>query len=511
MCWSDRAFTLFEVLLAIVIVGCLAGAIAGMLVAALETEDIGRVESDLGAEFAVGFSRLIRDLRGAARLYECTPTSVGLTRWAGLMVGTPKGVFLFDWRNHRWLERNGGVIRTAIRSIFSEETGLILAGGADGCIYRTTDCGRSWQRIRVGSGAIVDIARAPDGTLFCLQESPPAVYRSRDDGATWVSCAPLPDAPPNAHALICRKDSVIVGTDWNRYGNIYYSDDGGASWRVASAVYVPPNTWMYCCPVDIQNNSSQNLTDYQVRIEVPFAQGKMRPDFGDIRFKRRLRPTDPDLPYWLEYYDSKRAIFWVKVPRLRARRRTRIWLFYGNPDLTSASSFTATMEAAYSVYKVSYNWVDRADNNAWLTGLFVYRNLTLPFRFPFYGAFYGDCHITTTGYIRFPAGNYAVDETPSVGELARRRMFAAYWGCFSGRHTYNGPGNRDIRYPGVYVYLYSDRVHIEWEVARVIRLFGRWIAIGGTIHQALLYRNGDIVFQMKFRYRAWGLAGISKG
>ncbi|RKY12792.1 MAG: hypothetical protein DRP82_06420 [Planctomycetota bacterium] len=511
MCWSDRAFTLFEVLLAIVIVGCLAGAIAGMLVAAFKIEDISRVESDLGTEFAVGLSRLMSDLRDAARLYECTSTSVGLTHWAGLMVGTPKGVFLFDWRNHRWLERNGGVIRTAIRSIFGEETGLILAGGADGCIYKTTDCGRSWERVSVGSGAIVGIARASDGTLFCLQESPPAVYRSSDDGATWVSCAPLPDAPSNAHALICRKDSVIVGTDWNGYGNIYYSDDGGASWLVASAVYVPPNMWMYCRAVDIQNNSSQNLTDYQVRIEVPFAQGKMRPDFGDIRFKRRLRPTDPDLPYWLEYYDSKRAIFWVKMPSLPAKSTTRIWLLYGNPDLASDSSFTDTMEAAYSVYKVSYDWVDRPDNNPWLTGLFVYRNLTLPFRFPFYGTFYGDCHITTTGYIRFPAGNYAVDRTATEEELARRCMFAAYWGSFSGRHTYDGPGNKDIRYPGVYVYSYSDRVHVEWEVARVTWWFGRWVPVGGTIHQAFLYRNGDILFQMKFRYNTRGLAGISKG
>ena len=35
--------------------------------------------------------------------------------------------------------------------------------------------------------------------------------------------------------------------------------------------------------------------------------------------------------------------------------------------------------------------------------------------------------------------------------------------------------------------------------------------MGGTIHQAFLYRNGDILFQMKFRYNTRGLAGISKG
>jgi|GEM_PF-6924421 len=506
MCWSNKAFTLLEILLAIVIVGCLTGAIAGMLVASLETEDIGRVESDLGAEFAVGFSRLMGDLRDAARLYECTPTSVGLTQWAGLMVGTPKGVFLFDWRSRSWFERNGGVMATAIRSIFSEETGLILAGGADGCIYKTSDCGRSWEKISVGSGAIVGIARASDGTLFCLQESPPAVYKSDDEGATWVSCAALPDAPPNAHALLCRKDSVIVGTDWNGYGNIYYSDDGGASWQVCSAIWVPPATWMYRRRVDIRNNSSQNLINYQVRIVVPFEQGKMRPDFGDIRFKSGRRPTDPDLPYWLEYYDSKQAIFWVKVPRLRARRRTRIWLFYGNPDATSLSDINATMEPAYQVY-TNYPSQPPAPSNLLLTsgGSWV----TLPFDFPFWREFKNRTYACYYGYLLFDPTTEVVDSSNSTPEFRQRCMVAGFWDY--GRQLYSTDGT--------YYQTASDNVTFEWRFGdrgwrRIGKVWIRW-----TLHQITrcqLFRNGDIVFytQQVYQFNNWftpHAIGVSKG
>ena len=268
--------------------------------------------------------------------------------------------------------------------------------------------------------------------------------------------------------------------------------------------------WTVRCPIVVSNTTPSDLQDYQVRVVVQ-RRPEMRADLADLRFVADDQTTV--LPYWIEFADASSAIVWVKVPAIAANGSTTIWLYYGNPAAASASSFAATMEAAYNAYRVSYNWVDRPDNDAWLTGLFVYKNLTLPFQFPFYGTFYNNCHITTTGYIRFPAGNYAVDRTPTEDELANRRMFAAYWGCFSGRHTYDGPGDRDIRYPGVYVYSYSDRVHVEWEVARVLWLWWqrRWVAVGGTVYQAFLYRNGDILFQMKFRYRAPGLAGVSKG
>jgi len=287
----------------------------------------------------------------------------------------------------------------------------------------------------------------------------------------------------------------------------------GSSITLRARIEKPPpwwdTNWTVRCPVVVSNATTSDLQDYQVRIVVQ-RRSEMRADFADLRFVADDQTTV--LPHWIEYSDASSAVVWVKVPAIAANGSTTIWLYYGNSAAASASSFTATMEPAYSVYEVSYNWVDRPDNNAWLTGLFVYKNLTLPFQFPFYGTFYNDCHITTTGYIRFPAGNYAVDTTPTENELANRSMFAAYWGRYSGQHTYNGPGSRDILYPGVYVYSYSDHVHIEWEVAYVVRVLGRWVAVGGVIHQALLYRDGDIMFSMKMREgTAPGLSGISKG
>lgn len=269
--------------------------------------------------------------------------------------------------------------------------------------------------------------------------------------------------------------------------------------------------WSIRCPLTVTNRTSSQLSEYQVRVVVPYQDG-MRTDYADLRFIADNQTTV--LPYWIEYSDAASAIVWVKVPSIPANASTTIWLYYNNPSATPLSSFTATMEPAYRLYSITYNWLSRPDNNPWLTGLFVSDNLTLPFPFPFYGTFYNNCHITTCGYIRFPAGNYPVDTTPTTTELRNRRMFAAYWGRYSGKHTYNGPGTNDIIYPGVYVYEYPDYVHIEWEVSYVIWSWwlGRWVAVGGVIHQALLYRNGDIIHSMKLRVGiSRGLSGISKG
>ena len=508
MRWSNKGFTLLEVLLAILIVGTLAGAISAMIVASLATEEAGRVEEQLADEFSVGLSMLLSDLRNASRLYECQPDSVGLTLWAGPVVGTTEGVFLFDPKEGVWLQRNGtgsDVIPAgvAVRSLLAEETGTIFAGGSDGAVYKSTNCGISWQGVPVGTGPIVAIARASDGTLYCLQGNSPAVYKSTDDGVTWTPCAALPDAPGNAYALLCYRNSIIVGTDWNGYGNIYCSDDGGASWQVYAAML---DKFMFHRVIRIRNRTSKFLREYQVPIEIKYEPGKMRPDFGDIRFSKVAKnpPDEEDLlPYWLEHYDSNSAVFWVKVPQIRPRATVTIHLYYGNPNKTSLSNITATMESSYQIHQMSYNnapseyRIPRPRTRLLTSGG---KWVDFGFKFPFWHQMKERAYVAFWGYMLFDPTAAVDDNTPSSEEFHNRCMIAAFW----------DNGRALSRTDGTYWRKESDRVTFEWRFGKRIL----WLT-GSQRTRCQIRRNGDIIFYTVAITRPWLFSpiaiGVSKG
>ena len=91
--------------------------------------------------------------------------------------------------------------------------------------------------------------------------------------------------------------------------------------------------WQYRRQVNISGGVEQ-LSDCQVRVEVPWSSGMLQ-DYGDIRFTSSDGTTL--LPYWIEISDSTSAKVWVKVPSIPAGGAT-VYVYYGNPDATSASS-----------------------------------------------------------------------------------------------------------------------------------------------------------------------------
>jgi hypothetical protein len=99
-------------------------------------------------------------------------------------------------------------------------------------------------------------------------------------------------------------------------------------------------SWSCRAPITI-NNSGSSLTGYQVEVNVTY-DADMKPDFSDIRF------VDSDgstlLSHWRGNYAlSTSAIFWVKVPSVPAGTKT-IYMYYGNPAVSSASDGTATFD-----------------------------------------------------------------------------------------------------------------------------------------------------------------------
>jgi len=111
--------------------------------------------------------------------------------------------------------------------------------------------------------------------------------------------------------------------------------------------------WNYRKSHVIQNASGAG-TNYQIRITVHYGAGTdsgehvylnehCKTDFGDIRF------ADDDgttlLDYWMQEYTSgDRAIFWVKIADNLDYSSATIYVYYGNPSVTSTSNGTSTFE-----------------------------------------------------------------------------------------------------------------------------------------------------------------------
>jgi len=112
-------------------------------------------------------------------------------------------------------------------------------------------------------------------------------------------------------------------------GNLQYSDILGEL-----------NLGKYVRNITIDNSSNaSSLTNYQVLITVDTATlisaGKMRSDCGDIRFYDQAN----NLSYWIESgINTSSTKIWVKVPSIPASSTKVIQMYYGNPNLTSASS-----------------------------------------------------------------------------------------------------------------------------------------------------------------------------
>lgn len=111
---------------------------------------------------------------------------------------------------------------------------------------------------------------------------------------------------------------------------------------LASAAFDSTN-WAYQSTIIITENSGTTLSDYPVRLNIPFQDG-MNSDFSDIRFTDL---NDNELSYWVEKKtDSDEIIVWVKVPSLPANQRTTIKLYFGDASAESASSMENTFKLA---------------------------------------------------------------------------------------------------------------------------------------------------------------------
>ena len=84
------------------------------------------------------------------------------------------------------------------------------------------------------------------------------------------------------------------------------------------------------------NNSSVALTDYQLMKNITY-DSDMNANFSDMRF---VNDSDTgSVPYWIESKtDSSTADVWLKIPSISTTTGAKVWMYYNNSDVNSASS-----------------------------------------------------------------------------------------------------------------------------------------------------------------------------
>lgn len=105
-------------------------------------------------------------------------------------------------------------------------SGTLLAGSDSGRIFRSTNSGRDWQQVSVGTGTFRSIIREIHNLVFAANDST-GIYRSDDDGLTWqrkisglTDTAIITIAPTVMGRLIAGSKS----------GDVYLSADNGETW-----------------------------------------------------------------------------------------------------------------------------------------------------------------------------------------------------------------------------------------------------------------------------------------
>jgi photosystem II stability/assembly factor-like uncharacterized protein len=506
-------FSLLELLLVVLILGAISGSVSFMFIGGLRAWNAEEAHSELLHNNQGVMAQVSEALEQARYIISAGPMQVVFTRELGLAAGTEQGARLLRDAGASWEPFNGEAPQeipsgTVVFDLMRLNDTTFLAAGSDGCVYRSGDAGRTWTAVSLGDSTEVrDIAAIDESTFYAATANKGDVYKSTDGGLTWTNTGELENAVTVRSLAAAADGTVWAGTDWTGTYNIFKTTDGGATWTGASVFPLPADTWVYRKPVDISNTSSQDVTDYQVRIVVDFVTGKMKLDFSDIRFRDG---AGSDLPFWIEAQTpGVSAIVWVKVPQINAGSIVTIYMYYGNPAAVDASDITTTMELRYRRYDIPYEWTPKVtaislvsadDDGAWVD---------LPYQFPYWREFQGQIYACSNGYLSF-GDTYNNDSSPRARDFRRRAMIAPFWEDLRTDRSYGS-----ITDPGLFVDEYSDHTVLTYYAIS----FEQWRAgpvryRAELVFQAITYRNGDVKLSYQLIRNAGRMdpvAGVSKG
>ena len=150
---------------------------------------------------------------------------------------------------HVWQPCNQSLVGKTIFSLHLCPTGTILAGSSNGNIFRSTDDGGSWTRVRKGwapveignpeGNSVRAFAEKKDGTIIAGTAQGELVS-STDDGRTWNSISTSPYNPDIRDILIGEKEEIFIAA-WR--DGILRALPSGNGWGPLKQVFNGPFLW----------------------------------------------------------------------------------------------------------------------------------------------------------------------------------------------------------------------------------------------------------------------------
>ena len=116
-----------------------------------------------------------------------------------------------------------------IRDLISTSAGSLLATNNDGGIWRSTDCGQTWN-CNSSIRWVDDLSTGPDANIYAASNTGTptgGLYRSTTDGIQWSRIGP--DSTVNVSKVNITEGNEILFWELNR---IYLSQDHGTSFRL---------------------------------------------------------------------------------------------------------------------------------------------------------------------------------------------------------------------------------------------------------------------------------------
>ncbi len=202
----------------------------------LKRYGFGAVQSPLSRPFLeVQVNTVLRPTAAVCFAYGCGSYELNGAYFPFLLRSLDSGR---TWNEIALADSGQGIFSSSL-AMKDSQYGIRRGGYVDAqhsVMYRTSDGGLTWSTVDVPfrDYRVLDIFYADDGALFVTEnQSPAALYRSMDDGATWEYRGPLP-----ASRTPC---FVSADLGWIAYGEsngigsqekdvIARTTDGGSSW-----------------------------------------------------------------------------------------------------------------------------------------------------------------------------------------------------------------------------------------------------------------------------------------